>query len=125
MPGEVCGLNCQCQMFYLQHAARHAHTRSTLSDVCTAVLCTSPDKPGGSYRVGPALEGTRCGDKNWCNDGKCVPAKFHTGGGAAGGKDQSYLGHWKETGCQSECLLGSKGYKLVYCILYVPLLSQN
>ena len=107
-------------MFYLDEQARSAHTNDNLQDICNTVLCQSDSKPGGVFRVGPALEGTRCGEGRWCNDGKCVTAQFHQGGGgshtsSAGstGKKGPYFGPWSDGTCESECLLGSKGYKWV------------
>ena len=101
MPGEVCEADCQCQMFYLDEQARSAHTNANLRDICDTVLCQSDSKPGGVFRVGPALEGTKCGEGRWCNDGRCVTAQFHQGGGgshtsSAGstGKKGPYFGPW-------------------------------
>ena len=117
-PGEVCKADCQCQMFYLDEQARSAHTNANLRDICDTVLCQSDSKPGGVFRVGPALEGTKCGEGRWCNDGRCVTAQFHQGGGgshtsSAGstGKQGPYFGPWSDGTCESECLFGSKGYK--------------
>jgi hypothetical protein len=107
MPGEVCHVDCQCKMFYMDRHSRNAHTDDNLRQVCETVLCSSPERPGGIFRVGPALEGTQCGEGKWCNDGHCVRAHFHED--VVDGKP--YLGPWKTEGggCQSKCLIGSKG----------------
>ena len=116
MPGEICDSDCQCQMFYLDKQARSAHTNANLEEICETVLCKSDSKPGGVFRVGPALEGTKCGEGRWCSDGQCVRAQFHqpVGGSHVSGGSTSrgpYFGQWMDGKCESQCLLGSKGFK--------------
>ena len=77
MPGEVCDADCQCQAFYLDRQSRAVTGQG--AKICDSVYCESDNKPGGTYRVGPALEGTECGDRKWCHDGSCVQARSHKG----------------------------------------------
>ncbi|XP_065367757.1 A disintegrin and metalloproteinase with thrombospondin motifs 16 [Calliphora vicina] len=129
LPGERFDANHQCMLKYGKDSNR-ARTQS-LADICRDLHCQRDRYTWTSH---PALEGTSCGDNNWCRSGFCVakrsesyPSSKQTAGVAKANFDKtsfletSKVGHllheyqkpssswseWSEpSACDSGCLYG-------------------
>ncbi|XP_037820978.1 uncharacterized protein LOC119609992 [Lucilia sericata] len=129
LPGERFDANHQCMLKYGKDSNR-ARSQS-LADICRDLHCQRDRYTWTSH---PALEGTSCGDNNWCRSGFCVvkrPETFtsakQTAGVAKANFDKtsfletSKVGHllheyqkpssswseWSEpSACDSSCLYG-------------------
>jgi hypothetical protein len=67
-PGRSFGAKRQCELLLRD---KEAHAES-LEDVCRALRCRSPTRPG-FYLAGPALDGTSCGGPGAeCTAGECL-----------------------------------------------------
>lgn len=71
-PGQQWDADAQCRVFLKSEAARCSIKPENMSAVCRALQCKSPERIG-LFGAGHALEGTYCGDNNWCQGTKCVP----------------------------------------------------
>ncbi|XP_065290057.1 A disintegrin and metalloproteinase with thrombospondin motifs 4-like [Dermacentor albipictus] len=71
-PGQQWDADAQCRVFLKSDAARCSIKPENMSAVCRALQCKSPERIG-LFGAGHALEGTYCGDNNWCQGTKCVP----------------------------------------------------
>ncbi|XP_067122719.1 A disintegrin and metalloproteinase with thrombospondin motifs adt-1-like [Centruroides vittatus] len=102
VPGQIWDAYDQCRVF-LKDEEAILYNDTVLDSVCEQTLCKSPNRIG-YYSAGPALDGTFCGSKNWCKDGKCVPwgdqkIEVVSGGWSA----------WEKGKCESGCITKSKG----------------
>ncbi|KAL3222133.1 hypothetical protein MRX96_050080 [Rhipicephalus microplus] len=71
-PGQQWDADAQCRVFLKSEGARCSIKAENMSAVCRALQCKSPERIG-LFGAGHALEGTYCGDNNWCQGTKCVP----------------------------------------------------
>ncbi|CAL4062803.1 unnamed protein product, partial [Meganyctiphanes norvegica] len=105
MPGQVWDAQEQCRWFLRDNDAQ-LEDISRMHEVCDSVSCASPHRIA-TYLAGPALEGTYCGDQNWCKGGSCVPwgshrpAKIIRGG----------MSVWTPEPCQSACVNDGTGWQ--------------
>ncbi|XP_069944099.1 A disintegrin and metalloproteinase with thrombospondin motifs adt-1-like isoform X1 [Cherax quadricarinatus] len=111
-PGQRFSADQQCM---LKHGVGSHHADSQpLEDICQDLHCRRDHYTWTSH---PALEGTSCGHRKWCQRGRCtenakapalVPSSLVSGSGegspaGVGGK----WGVWSE--CRSACLYGDDG----------------
>ncbi|KAL1431529.1 hypothetical protein MTO96_014048 [Rhipicephalus appendiculatus] len=71
-PGQQWDADAQCRVFLKSEGARCSIKAENMSAVCRALQCKSPERIG-LFGAGHALEGTYCGENNWCQGTKCVP----------------------------------------------------
>ncbi|XP_050042264.2 A disintegrin and metalloproteinase with thrombospondin motifs 7-like [Dermacentor andersoni] len=103
LPGQEWDAHDQCKIFLRDHDALLYNT-SLISNVCEQVICRTHNRQG-YYKAGPALDGTFCGDHNWCLHGQCMPARAGSLKTVAGG-----WGPWRRDSCHSGCLDNAKGF---------------
>ncbi|KPI94766.1 A disintegrin and metalloproteinase with thrombospondin motifs 3 [Papilio xuthus] len=84
---------------------------------CAQLTCRSPHRLG-FYYAGPALPGTPCGLRKWCQGGECVAAEQSPeadsqvpGGaaGAGGAVGAGGWGAWRAGACRSGCTVRARG----------------
>ncbi|XP_035208196.1 A disintegrin and metalloproteinase with thrombospondin motifs 18-like, partial [Stegodyphus dumicola] len=98
-PGQVWDAHDQCKIFLRDEDAT-LFNETVISMVCQETLCKTPHRIG-YYAAGPALEGTFCGGKKWCQRGECVSSsklKVVKGGWS----------DWNKGQCKSGCLKKSR-----------------
>lgn len=104
LPGQEWDSHEQCKIF-LRDSDAELFNASLISYVCEQVICKTPNRQG-FYKAGPALEGTFCGNHNWCRSGRCVAGPQNVLKPVPGG-----WGHWFEDSCHSGCILNAKGFR--------------
>ncbi|XP_059048068.1 A disintegrin and metalloproteinase with thrombospondin motifs adt-2-like [Achroia grisella] len=128
-PGALWGAKKQCEVFLRDVDA--APSPSVISsEHCVQLACRSPHR-AGFYYAGPALPGTPCGPRMWCQGGECVPGSAVTtstglpatsdgstgpasNDGAANVGNNSGSGgwsEWREAACRSGCTSRSRGFR--------------
>ncbi|OQV24995.1 putative A disintegrin and metalloproteinase with thrombospondin motifs 16 [Hypsibius exemplaris] len=105
LPGQVYTASAQCAMTAKDQSVARNRDQN-LQDVCENIQCR---KRGAlsTTNVGPALDGTFCGGKNWCSSGQCISWPY----------DQPVIApgwsNWAPAGsCQSGCLDGGSGFQV-------------
>lgn len=68
-PGILYTAKDQCEILLRDHEA-YEFVNGDFSQVCENLHCRTPNRPGFFF-AGPALTGTLCGTKKWCDGGKC------------------------------------------------------
>lgn len=106
LPGHRITIHDQCK-FYAKDELARASPINQPSNICNFTLyCESP-KRVGFFAVGPALDGTYCGEGMHCRNGLCVRQSNQ------GAQIRGLYGPWEQDSinCASECLVGSMGAK--------------
>ncbi|XP_077550144.1 uncharacterized protein LOC144163187 [Haemaphysalis longicornis] len=103
LPGQEWDAHDQCKIFLRDHDAELYNT-SLISNVCEQVICKTRNRQG-YYKAGPALDGTFCGDYNWCLHGQCTRAREGSLPVVSGG-----WGPWRRDACHSGCLDNARGF---------------
>lgn len=80
------------------------------SSVCENLHCRSPNR-SGFFFAGPALQGTECGNRKWCEGGSCVSKKILTTTTIKAPTLPTW-GSWITLTCKSECLQFGKGFQM-------------
>ncbi|XP_065209386.1 A disintegrin and metalloproteinase with thrombospondin motifs adt-1-like isoform X2 [Planococcus citri] len=102
-PGQFWNAKKQCEILLKDV---NAFVMNATQDMCTNLMCQSTHK-SGFYHAGPALEGTKCDENKWCEDGNCVRMKTIPNLKIVKGG----WSDWKNVGCKSACMVKSKGYQ--------------
>nr|XP_012216435.1 PREDICTED: A disintegrin and metalloproteinase with thrombospondin motifs 2-like [Linepithema humile] len=105
LPGREWTAKAQCEIFFRDKDANVI----SLLDICKSLQCETPHK-NEYYFTGPALEGTNCALKKECRGGECVPI-FEPPYILEYCEDDNWS-EWKESTCESSCLVKSKGVKV-------------
>ncbi|KAG7176969.1 A disintegrin and metalloproteinase with thrombospondin motifs adt-1-like 1 [Homarus americanus] len=119
LPGQRWDASAQCQLFLRDRYATVADT-SRINEICNTVTCISPTRIS-TYLAGPALEGTHCGGKNWCQGGQCVPWGNE-------GPEEVVVGGWgpwTHAACASGCVKGATGYKISHRLCDSPMAKNS
>ncbi|XP_077499772.1 A disintegrin and metalloproteinase with thrombospondin motifs adt-1-like [Amblyomma americanum] len=103
LPGQEWDAHDQCKIFLRDHDAE-LYNASLINHVCEQVICKTRNRQG-YYKAGPALDGTYCGDHNWCLHGQCTPAWSGSLKMVLGG-----WGPWRRDSCHSGCLDNARGF---------------
>lgn len=80
------------------------------SSVCENLHCRSPNR-SGFFFAGPALQGTECGNRKWCEGGSCVNKKILTTTTIKSTTLPTW-GSWITLTCKSKCLHFGKGSQM-------------
>lgn len=102
-PGQMYTSKKQCEILLRDKDAIMSPNQK-LNTICYSLQCKTPRR-SGYYFAGPALDGTECGNKQYCFGGECVnkvppkPPSVIPGGWSP----------WKTGVCISGCLFKSKG----------------
>ncbi|XP_067661647.1 A disintegrin and metalloproteinase with thrombospondin motifs 18-like isoform X2 [Haliotis asinina] len=73
LPGVLYPADEQCKLFVGEGSTICTGTNLVDGDECTNLVCFDPAMPGecrGSQT--PRMDGTECGDRKWCQGGRCV-----------------------------------------------------
>ncbi|KRZ76390.1 A disintegrin and metalloproteinase with thrombospondin motifs 16 [Trichinella papuae] len=71
LPGQRYTADQQCEFFWGDGYLNEIPDGKSREDICHVLWCSNGGATISSAH--PALEGTWCGNKNWCRNGKCVP----------------------------------------------------
>ncbi|XP_058799877.1 A disintegrin and metalloproteinase with thrombospondin motifs adt-1 [Phymastichus coffea] len=113
LPGRRWTAKRQCELLLRDRAALAADCEA--ADCCGALRCRAPGRAGVRL-AGPALDGTRCAEGRECRAGECLPPRDHrceaTTAATAAATAATALGwsEWREGGCESGCIRGSRGF---------------
>ncbi|XP_050670666.1 A disintegrin and metalloproteinase with thrombospondin motifs adt-2-like isoform X2 [Leptidea sinapis] len=106
-PGAIWGAKKQCEVLLRDKDASPAEVGG--GNVCAQLTCRSPHR-AGFYYSGPAIPGTTCGDRKWCDGGACVssdPSFQQSTDGPIG--DVTTWSEWKSSECRSGCTQRGRG----------------
>ncbi|CAH2050237.1 unnamed protein product, partial [Iphiclides podalirius] len=114
-PGVVWDSKKQCEVLLRDKDAAPVSAPSGAGDAgegegtCAQLVCRSPHRLG-FYYAGPALPGTPCGLRKWCQGGECVAAE--PAGAeqtpAPSGPGEAW-GGWRGGACRSGCTVRARG----------------
>ncbi|XP_063549121.1 A disintegrin and metalloproteinase with thrombospondin motifs adt-2-like [Cydia strobilella] len=125
-PGQVWGAKKQCEV--LLRDADAAPATAPAASLCAQLACRTPHR-AGFYYAGPALPGTPCGHRMWCQGGECVssggadittkvptvtsstPRYNESNANGPTTATTSGWGAWQEGACRSGCSLRSRGFR--------------
>ncbi|CAK1601860.1 unnamed protein product [Parnassius mnemosyne] len=110
-PGVTWDAKKQCEVLLRDvDAAPVSGEQDASTSHCAQLVCRSPHRVG-FYYAGPALPGTPCGLRKWCQGGECVAAEPLsdaetpvTVSGTADGWSE-----WRAGACRSGCTARSRG----------------
>ncbi|OUC42773.1 putative reprolysin family zinc metalloprotease, partial [Trichinella nativa] len=71
LPGQRYTADQQCEFFWGDGYLNEIPDGKSREDICHVLWCSNGGATISSAH--PALEGTWCGNRNWCRNGKCVP----------------------------------------------------
>ncbi|XP_055337622.1 A disintegrin and metalloproteinase with thrombospondin motifs adt-2-like isoform X2 [Paramacrobiotus metropolitanus] len=103
-PGQIYTANAQCAL-QMQNPQYVRDPIQKISEICGSLQCLNSVK-GMTSTIGPALDGTYCGSKNWCSGGDCVPWT-----GDLPVSDPGWSS-WAKGACESGCIEHGTGYQI-------------
>ncbi|XP_012551184.1 A disintegrin and metalloproteinase with thrombospondin motifs adt-2 [Bombyx mori] len=116
-PGAIWSAKKQCEVLLRDADAAPWSGGGDQRGQCAQLACRTPHRAGFFY-AGPALPGTACGNKMWCQGGECVPSnsvptsstRVPPSAGMAEGESGGWT-VWREGACRSGCSAKSRGFR--------------
>ncbi|GAU92934.1 hypothetical protein RvY_04945-2 [Ramazzottius varieornatus] len=104
LPGQIYSANSQCAM-QMKNKRYIKDPNQSLATICNSLKCRQT-RGLAVTEIGPALDGTYCGNGKWCSSGDCVPWPLPQP------VVQPGWSSWTTGSCDSGCVDASLGYKI-------------